>query len=91
MIEREIDRPSPIPSCLLETNGLEKPSGYILADSGSDVSDCNLDHSIAYHPCRQSDFALFLICHRFKRIANEIDQDLLDLDPIYKCVSGSSV
>ena len=76
-----------MPSHLLETNGSNNRRRY-RCEFRSDVGDGHLDHAIVENPGRQGHFPLILTCHRFKRVANEVDENLLDLNPIHEYFRG---
>src|SRR3979411_1898986 len=73
---------------LVRDEWLEQPAGNIIVNSGSDIANRNFDHAVAENSGCQGDFAPFLIRHGIKRVADEIDENLLDLNPVHEYVRG---
>src|ERR1700759_2514429 len=57
-------------------------------NTGSNISNGNLDHRVIEGFRRQGDLPRFLIGHRLKGIADEIDNNLLDLNAVHPYFRG---
>src|ERR1700730_11045112 len=64
---------------------LEKPIGHLFRKSRPAVGHCDL-YRFAVEQCRRHlELAPFARCHRLERVTHQIDEDLLDLNPVAKC------
>src|ERR1700694_4698454 len=70
---------------------LKQPAGNIAGNSRSNIGDGDLDHVVIESPRRQGDLPRFLIGHRLKRIADQVDDHLLDLDAVHQHNPGAVV
>src|ERR1700688_2725987 len=60
-------------------------------NSRSNIGNRNLDRLAIESSCRHGNFLRFLIGHRLKCIPDEIDNDLLDLNPVHQYVPGAVI
>src|SRR6202011_5939381 len=60
-------------------------------NAGSNIGNGNLDHRVVEGLRRQGDLPRFLIGHRLKCIADEIDNNLLDLNPVHPYFRGLGI
>jgi hypothetical protein len=64
--------------------GLKKTLHHVFSEAGSGVGYGDFDHIIGYRGIGYSQFASRGMCHGFKRVTKQVDQDLLDLNPVHQ-------
>jgi hypothetical protein len=69
----------------------KQPAGNIAGNSRSNIGDGDLDHAVIKSPRRQGDLPRFLIGHRLKRIADQVDDHLLDLNAVHQYNPGAVI
>src|ERR1700722_9385123 len=67
---------------------LKQAAGNIAGNSRSNIGDGDLDHVVIESPRRHGDLPRFLIGHRLKRIADQVDDHLLDLNAVHQYNPG---
>ena len=67
---------------LCRKEGLEQVGHDIIRNSGAGIKYRNFNHVVGDPGIRGDKLALRRVCHRLERIAKQIDQNLLDLNPI---------
>src|SRR3984957_3202752 len=70
---------------------LKQPAGNIVGNSTPNIGDGDLDHVVIESPRRQGDLPRFLIGHRLKRIADQVDDHLLDLNAVRQYRPGALI
>jgi hypothetical protein len=80
MIVRLIERPTH--GLLRREEWLEQIRLDIVAEASPGIGYRNLDHVVCYPHVRRNQLTVAGASHGLQRIAEQIDQDLLDLNPI---------
>src|SRR4029453_12040173 len=70
---------------------LKQPTGNIVGNTRSNIGDGDLDHVVIEGFRRHGDLPGCLICHRLKRIADQIDDHLLDLNAVQQSNPGVGI
>ena len=84
MMVREIDSPIPMPCCFRGDERLEQLRRHIRCDAGPRVGNIDGNHVVNCGPGRDNQFATFRTLHRLNRVAQQIEQHLLNLDLVDK-------
>ena len=79
MMVRLMERPTPMPVCFVVKNGWNRLRERIACKAGPGIGNGNFDHVMCGPGVRGNQLTVRRDSHRFQRIAEQVDQHLLNL------------